>query len=88
MEFFTQPAILKCLLQLNQERKDRIMTDHVTHLTAKTIRHIFGWTIISTILGGAAAAVVNTLIRNHDYFTMGFIAVIGIFVAGIGLVLS
>ena len=27
------------------------MTDHVTHLTAKTVRHIFGWTIISTVIG-------------------------------------
>ena len=64
------------------------MTDHVTHLTAKTVRHIFGWTIISTILGGIAAAMVTVVIKNHDYVSMGTTAIIVALIIGTGLVSS
>jgi hypothetical protein len=55
------------------------MTDHVTHLTAKTVRHIFGWTFISTIIGGCTAALVTAAIRN---------GIVILFIAGIALVCS
>lgn len=64
------------------------MTDHVTHLTAKTVRHIFGWTIISTILGGVSAALVTAVIRSHDYVVMAFAVIVGLIAAGIALVNS
>jgi hypothetical protein len=64
------------------------MTDHVTHLTAKTVRHIFGWTFISTIIGGCTAALVTAAIRNHDYATMVIAGIVILFIAGIALVCS
>ena len=64
------------------------MTDHVTHLTAKTVRHIFGWTIISTVLGGIAAAMVTVVIRNHDYAAMGIAGIVAVLIVGCALVSS
>jgi hypothetical protein len=64
------------------------MTDHVTHLTAKTVRHIFGWTIISTVIGGVVAALVTAAIRSHNFFALSFGGVLGLLILGVGLVSS
>ena len=64
------------------------MTDHVTHLTAKTVRHIFGWTILSTFLGSIIVTVLSVAIKSHDYEALvygGLALIVGV---GVGLVCS
>ena len=64
------------------------MTDHVTHLTAKTVRHIFGWSIISSVVGSAVVAVLTIIIRSHDYLALGFAGIMALIIVGLVLVCS